>query len=434
MNFKFSLILALYFLSGQGLVKAQSTQVSPVIPKQPVIIIMMDGFGPQYLEASNMPVLKKIMATGLFKTVSGMMPSVTNCNNAAICTGTFPEVNGIVGNSYYNVNAGKEEFMEDSSQLMAPTIFTRAAKYGVKSALFSSKLKTIHLLAQGTAMAISPEIAGPEWIKAIGPAPDKYSCEVNYWTFRAAMHTMKSHPEIGLYYIHTTDFPMHMWPADDPRSKSHLHTIDSLLGEVVKILPHAAIFITADHGMNHKSKVWDLTKALKNRGLDIKYCISASKDLYPKHHLGFGGAAYVHLKQSADTIRAKRILLGLPGIEAVYTRQEAVLKFHEMGSRIGDLVVLGDEKTVLGESAHESEQLAETYRSHGSVHELLVPLIIYNITTPPPAYFQYNKDLGPLALLKQQPKGLFKTVRLMFHILCILTPPGRVIEASTRYQ
>jgi phosphonoacetate hydrolase len=333
-------------------------------------MIMMDGFGQAYLDASDMPVLKSIMAKGLYKIAKDMMPSVTNCNNAAICTGTFPEANGIVGNSFYNYKTNEEELMEDSSLVMAPTIFTRAAT-----------------------LAISPEIATEEWTNAIGLPPDKYSSEVNYWTFNAAIHTMKTRPDIGLYYIHTTDYSMHMWEPGDARSKQHLHTIDSLLGVVIKTLPNAAIFITADHGMNHKSKVWDVTKALANRGLPIKLSLSASKDLYPKHHLGFGGCVYVYLNKAGDTAKAKKILLSLRGVESVYTRREAVNKFHEMASRIGDLVVLGDKNTVLGEAATETEPLAATYRSHGSVYEQDVPLIIYNIPHPAAAYFKYNKDL-----------------------------------------
>lgn len=393
MNFK----RLFYFLPIICAANACFSQPKPkfnhVVPKQPVVMIMMDGFGQAYLDASDMPVLKGMIATGLYTISKDMLPSVTNCNNAAICTGTFPGVNGIVGNSFYNYKTSKEEFMEDSSLLMAPTIFTRAAKYGIKSALISSKLKTIHLLAKGATVAISPEIATPEWTNAIGMPPDKYSSEVNYWTFNAAIRLMKIRPDIGLYYIHTTDYPMHMWEPGDIRSKQHLHTIDSLLGVIIKTLPKAAIFITADHGMNHKSKVWDLTKALANRGLPVKLSISASKDLYPKHHLGFGGCAYVYLNKAADTAKAKKILLSLPGVETVYTRREAVDKLHLMASRIGDLVVLGDKTTVLGEAASETETLAATYRSHGSVYEQDVPLIIYNIAHPPVGYFKYNKDL-----------------------------------------
>jgi phosphonoacetate hydrolase len=362
MNYRLKFSFLLILCAVNNCFSQQHLKVSHVVPKQPVVMIMMDGFGQAYLDSSDMPVLKNMMAKGLYKIAKDMMPSVTNCNNAAICTGTFPEVNGIVGNSFYNYKTKKEEFMEDSSLLMAPTVFTRAAKYGIKSALISSKLKTIHLLAKGTSLAISPEIATEEWTNAIGLPPDKYSSEVNHWTFNAAIHIMKTRPDIGLYYIHTTDYPMHMWEPSDARSKQHLHTIDSLLGVIMKTLPNAAIFITADHGMNHKSKVWDLTKALTNRGLPIKLSISASKDLYPKHHLGFGGCVYVYLNKAADTAKAKKILLSLPGVETVYTRREAVIKLHEMASRIGDLVVLGDKNTVLGEAATETETLAATYR------------------------------------------------------------------------
>ncbi|WP_299513764.1 alkaline phosphatase family protein [Mucilaginibacter sp.] len=393
MNYKLTFSFLLIIGAVNTSFSQQHLKLNHVVPKQPVVMIMMDGFGKPYLDASDMPVLKSLLAKGLYKIAKDMTPSVTNCNNAAICTGTFPEVNGIVGNSFYNYKTNEEELMEDSSLVMAPTIFTRAAKYGVKSALISSKLKTIHLLAKGTTIAISPEIATEEWTNAIGLPPDKYSSEVNYWTFNAAIHLMKTRPDIGLYYIHTTDYPMHMWEPGDARSKLHLHTIDSLLGVIVKTLPNAAIFITADHGMNYKSKVWDITKALANRGLPIKLSISASKDLYPKHHLGFGGCVYVYLNKAADTAKAKKILLSLPGIETVYTRREAVVKFHEMASRIGDLVVLGDKNTVLGEATTETETLAATYRSHGSVYEEDVPLIIYNIPHPAATYFKYNKDL-----------------------------------------
>ena len=49
-----------------------------------------------------------------------------------------------------------------------------------------------------------------------------------------------------------------------------------------------------------------------------------------------------------------------------------------MASRIGDLVVLGDKDTVFGELEAESEELPATFRTHGSLHESDVPLVIYN--------------------------------------------------------
>ena len=112
---------------------------------------MFDGFGLDYLEQSDMPTLRRWQRDGLYRQVQGVMPSVTNANNASICCGCFPHEHGITGNSYFDVTAGHEEYMEAADLLLAPTLFERAANFGVSSALLSSKKKTISLLRRGTA-------------------------------------------------------------------------------------------------------------------------------------------------------------------------------------------------------------------------------------------------------------------------------------------
>jgi phosphonoacetate hydrolase len=141
---------------------------------------MLDGFGVDYYRNSDMPQLNKMEKNGLYKAVRSLMPSVTNVNNTSICTGELPEKHGITGNSFFNPKTLQEEFMEDDSLVLAPTIFEFAKKRGVRSMLFSSKKKTIGLLPRGTVEAISPETASKTWIDRIGPAPDIYSREVNY--------------------------------------------------------------------------------------------------------------------------------------------------------------------------------------------------------------------------------------------------------------
>src|SRR5260370_36129759 len=105
---------------------------------QRTVGIMFDGFGPAYLGESRMPVLAQWKRDGLYKSVMGLMPSVTNINNASICCGVWPEVHGITGNSYFDEKRGIEDYMESADLLLAHTLFERAAKQGVKSALLSS--------------------------------------------------------------------------------------------------------------------------------------------------------------------------------------------------------------------------------------------------------------------------------------------------------
>src|SRR5215475_9854385 len=106
-------------------------------PPQRTVVVMSDGFGIDYLERSDLPVLTRWRREGLFRQVQDTMPSVTNTNNASICCGVWPEVHGITGNSYLDERTGREEYMESASLLRAPTLFQRAKRYGVKSALLS---------------------------------------------------------------------------------------------------------------------------------------------------------------------------------------------------------------------------------------------------------------------------------------------------------
>lgn len=355
---------------------------------------MFDGFGLDYLAQSDMPTLRRWQRDGLYKPVKGIMPSVTNANNSSICCGVFPKEHGITGNSYLDPSTGQEEYMETADLLLAPTLFEHAAKLGISSALLSSKKKTISLLSRGAIIAVTPEEAPAEWVDRLGPAPAIYSREINYWTFRAAIDVLKHRPEIQCLYVHTTDYPMHTWAPDAPESKEHLKTIDTLLGEACEAAPDAAFLLTADHGMNHKTHVYDLDKTLAAAAIPIRISISAERDRYVKHHLGYGGAAWVYLNRPEDRKKVTDVLLGLTGVESVLTREDAVSKFGLYGPRIGDLCVFGDRNTVFGSLEQASSELPSSYRSHGSMHELDIPLFVYNAAgAPPESYFKHNLDL-----------------------------------------
>ena len=57
--------------------------------------------------------------------------------------------------------------------------------------------------------------------------------------------------------------------------------------------------------------------------------------------------------------------------------------------------MLGDRDTVFGELDAESEPLPPEYRAHGSLHEMDVPLFIYNAHAQLSAEnFQYNWQLA----------------------------------------
>ena len=371
-----------------GPVSAQKTP-------QRAVVIMCDGFGVEYLEQSRMPALAEWRRKGIFRRVQATMPSVTNTNNASICCGVWPDRHGITGNSYFDERSGREEYMETADLLLAPTLFERAKKRGVKSALLSSKKKTTTLLSPGADLILTAEAPSPEWVKRFGPAPGIYSREINYWLLAVAIDLLKNRRDLGCLYIHTTDYPMHTWPPEAAESKEHLARLDQLLGEAAAAAPDTAFLLTADHGMNFKSRCQDLEKVCAGRGAPIRNAISVDRDKYLKHHRGYGGVAWVYCNSSRDIDRVAKTLAAIEGVELVLPRSEAAERYHLMASRIGDLIVLGDKDTVFGELDVPSERLPAEYRAHGSLHEMDVPLVIYNAQAKLAAGdFHDNRDLA----------------------------------------
>src|SRR5262249_29803002 len=159
-----------------------------------------------------------------------------------------------------------------------------------------------------------------EIVKKYGKPPEIYSTDVNYWVWKVAIDLIRSQPKIGLFFVHTTDYPMHKFAPESGESRQHLKSIDQFLAEAAAADPDMAFFIVPDHGLNSKSTVLNLNRTLPKSGIDVQFVMSAERDQYPKHHSGFGGTAYVYLKSTDDTDRAIKVLRDIKEIEEILTR------------------------------------------------------------------------------------------------------------------
>jgi phosphonoacetate hydrolase len=370
-------------------------EAKPTKAPQRVCVVFLDGFGTDYYERSHLPTLRQWARDGFFKRVRGVMPSVTNVNLAGVCCGVHADKHGITANSYWDAEAGRERFMSDGNLLTATTLFQRAARFGVQSVLVSAKQKTIPLIGHGAAWAVGSQQPPPEAIRRYGAPPDIYSVEVNYWVWKVALDVIEHRPRVGLIFVHTTDYPMHRYAPDASESQAHLRTIDTFLKAAAEADPGLAFFVVADHGLNAKATVLNLDKALAARGVGVEVVLSAERDQYPRHHSGYGGTAFVYLKDPGTADKAAEALRGIEGVEEVLTREEAARRYRLNPHRIGDLWVTATKAVVFGPAAQEREILPKGYRSHGSAHELDIPCIIYRYAgqLPNPAEVRTNVDV-----------------------------------------
>ena len=112
--------------------------------------------------------------------------------------------------------------MDRAELLLTPTLFERAARVGRRSALLTAKVKTIRMLARGADLTLAAEAPDPAWVAQLGPPPGIYSAEINHWLLDAAATVLRTRPDIGVVYCHTTDYPMHMSPPEGELSQIHL--------------------------------------------------------------------------------------------------------------------------------------------------------------------------------------------------------------------
>jgi phosphonoacetate hydrolase len=146
----------------------------------------------------------------------------------------------------------------------------------------------------------------------------------------------------------------------------------------------AIIAITADHGMKAKHDADGQPDVIYLQSLLDEWLgegatrvILPITDPYVVHHGALGGFATVYIEGEVDTPALIERLAALPGIEAVYDREDGCDRLELPPDRVGDLLVVSSRQKVIGRTPehHDLSQLGEPLRSHGGLSENRVPLL-----------------------------------------------------------
>jgi phosphonoacetate hydrolase len=361
----------------------------PEIMARKIFILLIDGGDPQYFEHAEVPNFRRIGAGGFWVTGSCVIPSVTNVNNASVMTASFPRDHGITGNFCYDPATGDGTYMESADFLARETLFQRAKRLGMSTALFTSKIKLKKLLERDADIAVAGEDPPADLVAKVGPKCEIYSLEVNWWVLEAARIVMREQ-DPDLVYVSTTDYIMHKFPPEHEMAQRHLEGLDRIIGRIADEQPHRELYITADHGMSAKHRAVNLTAKLAKAGVRAVF-VPVIKDKYVVHHDNLGGVGYLYLHDPSSLGDAIDALKAVPGVEEVYRREAAAEQFGLMAERIGDLFVLGAPEVVFGDI--EGEEQSIDIRSHGSHHEAAIP-IIGSVAKAPAHDYRYNLDIA----------------------------------------
>jgi phosphonoacetate hydrolase len=363
------------------------------VPSTPVLAICADGWDPEYVDDALarglMPKLQKALDKGgTYALGRSQVPTFTNPNNVAIVTGVSAAENGIAGNHYRNPD-GSEVQVTDPSFLRATTIHAAAAAVGVGVLCVTAKDKLRRLLAAGRVPAFSAENAheqtlddGTPVLDVIGEKnPGIYDWRLSPYTVDLAV-ALAPHFGAKIVYASLTDFVQHSAAPGDPMADDFFRAMDASIGRALEA--GFVVGLAADHGMRAKThpdgspKVIFLDDELTAAGVSGHHTLCPITDPYVVHHAALGSLVWVHLDDPSELDRARSVIAGISGVEAVLDRFAAADAFELPADRIGDLVVLADEHTVIGksEAAHDLSALHGALRSHGGLHERRIPIIV----------------------------------------------------------
>ena len=371
-------------------------------PRTCAIVICLDGCEPAYLDAAIerglMPNLARIRAEGTDRLAHSVIPSFTNPNNMSIATGRPPAVHGICGNYLYEPETGEEMMMNDVRFLRAPTIFSYYYHAGARVALVTAKDKLRALLGSGLSfddgrsICFSSEHADRATMAANGiedasawlgkPVPKVYSADLSEFVFAAGVKILGEwRPDI--MYLSTTDYIQHKFAPEEEGALSFHAMVDGYLGKIDAM--GAAIVLTADHGMKPKhDEAGDPAVVYVQDMLDDWLGTATARvilpitDPYVVHHGALGSFATAYLPEGCATGEIMAWLEAIDGIMLVVGRDEAVRRFELPADRIGDIVIISEERTTIGtsEDRHDLAALKEPLRSHGGLTEQEVPFIV----------------------------------------------------------
>jgi phosphonoacetate hydrolase len=368
-------------------------------PRQPVVVICLDGCEPDYIAqavgAGVMPTMKQILNDGEARIARSAMPSFTNPNNLSIATGVSPALHGICGNYLYDPQTDAAVLMNDPKWLRAPTLFSAFSKAGARVAVVTAKDKLRRLLghelkdgicfsAEKADQATRADGGIDHVLQLVGlPLPEVYSSDLSEFVFAAGVRLLQTQA-IDLLYLSTTDYVQHKFAPATPEANRFYAMFDGYLSKM--LAEGALVAITADHGMNAKVSMDGSPNVIYLQDLlDQRYPSNSTRvilpitDPYVVHHGALGSFATIYRMEGGPSVPALiETLMAIAGIDQVLSNEEAANRFELPQDRIGDLVVTTRRDVVVGtrKKEHDLTGLTVPLRSHGGTTELAVPLIV----------------------------------------------------------
>ena len=371
-------------------------------PRKPLAVVCIDGGDPEYLETGLrdgiIPNIARFMNEGFYQVAQGSMPSFTCPNNMSIVTGTEPEIHGISGNFFIDPETQEPVVMTGPELLRSRSIMSEFSREGARVVSITAKDKlrkqlqkdmdlssgSVSFSSQYADNCTMEENGIENVLEFVGqPLPDMYSAELSLFVLDAGIKLLEEQKP-DLLYLSLTDFIQHAHAPGSEEANNFYIEMDRRFGILQEL--GALVALTADHGMGDKSDengepnvIWLQDILDLNPGAGTCRVICPITDAFVGHHGALGGFVRIYLENKDDRNKVYEIVKAIEGVEKVWTAENVAKELEQPLDREGDLAVVADKRTVIGGSEKDHDLSAlkgKRLRTHGSLHEAMVPFIL----------------------------------------------------------
>lgn len=271
-----------------------------------ILIVVVDGLRPDSINPEDTPTLYRLRQEGVsYLNSHSVFPTVTRVNAAAISTGTYPDVNGLVSNSMFvpgvhptrPFNTGdyrqllKLREASNGRLLFARSLAERLHQRGIRFAAVSSgstgsSLLLNHRAPEGIGVLVNgkfdpgkrvayPDESNAVILKRFSPTPTGDGSEWVNWSDRVLREYVlpELKPDVVINWQTEPDDAQHAHSTGSPEARKALANSDRNLGLTLAKLQELGladktdVIVISDHGFSlHNYKV-DATQALVKAGL-----------------------------------------------------------------------------------------------------------------------------------------------------------------------
>lgn len=323
-----------------------------IIVSKKLVIISVDALGAQDVSGNEpaLPTFNQIKSKGThIKNIAPIYPSLTYPSHTTIMTGVYPRTHGVVNNTKLQSQRVSPDWFWYQKDIKVPTVYDVAGRAGLTTAAFLWPVTAKSKITYNIAEIFPNRIWTNQVLVSLKASSPFFLFEMNrkYGYLRQGIAQpflddfitactidtlVTKQPELTLIHLVDLDSQRHAHGVNSPEANAALQRQDKRVSDIIEATKQAGTYadtvfaILGDHFQIDVTHVIRLNYEFASRGWQQATKEGTTEEKWDVYAKSCDGSTYIYCREESliSPREIKDVVLGIEGIEAIYTSQEAV--------------------------------------------------------------------------------------------------------------